>query len=130
MWPLSRWRSPGHKSLLPGATASWSFKDVVAHPHGWRIVTLARRGAACNHCTPAAPPWPAHLGHNSEEDLDTINEWIYQAYRDRSLGECRQSFQRMGDTAAALSEQELNEATARLRATHDLAWGAVKMPRS
>jgi len=102
----------------------------VAHPHGWRIVTLARRGAARNHRIPAAPPWPAHLGHNSEEDLDTINEWIYQAYRDRSLGECRQSFQRMGDTAAALSEQELNEATARLRATHDLAWGAVKMPRS
>lgn len=101
------------RMLLPGAAADWSFKDVVAHLNGWRIVTLARLDAARNHSNPAAPPWPTHFDHNSEEDLDKINDWIYQAYRDRLLGEVlgeyRQSFQRMRDATAALSDQELNE---------------------
>src|SRR4051812_18851512 len=55
------------RMLLLGTTADWSFKDVVAHLNGWRIVTLARLDAARNQSNPAPPPWPAHFDHNSEE---------------------------------------------------------------
>ena len=101
------------RMLLSGTSDDWSFKDIVAHLQGWRARTLARLDAARTQSTPAAPPWPAHLDDDNDDDLDKINDWIYQAYRDRSLsevlGEYRQSFQRMHDAAAALSDQALNE---------------------
>src|SRR5205809_1661617 len=73
------------RMLQPGATGDWSFKDVVAHLHGWRIVTLARLAAARDHSEPAASPWPADLDENDEGDVDKINDWIYHANRDRPL---------------------------------------------
>lgn len=101
------------RMLQPGASGDWSFKDVVAHLNGWRIVTLARLAAARDHGDPAAPPWPAGLDGESEADLEAINDWIYHANRDRPLGEVlgeyRHSFQRMYDAASALSENELND---------------------
>ncbi len=101
------------RMLQPGATGDWSFKDVVAHLNGWRIVTLARLDAACRNGSPAAPPWPASLDADNEDDLDKINDWIYQASRERPLdavlGEYHQSFQRMHEATAVLTDQELNE---------------------
>src|SRR5437868_143171 len=75
------------RMLQPGATGDWSFKDVVAHLNGWRIKTLARLDAARNRTTPAAPPWPADLKEENDEDVDKINDWIYQANRARPLGD-------------------------------------------
>ena len=99
-----------NRMLQPGATGDWNFKDVVAHLNGWRIGTLARLAAARDHSDPAAPPWPADL---DEGDVDTINDWIYRANRDRPLGavlgEYRHSSQRMYDATSALSEHELND---------------------
>ncbi|HNP74253.1 MAG TPA: hypothetical protein PKK15_24250, partial [Kouleothrix sp.] len=40
------------RMLQPGASGDWSFKDVVAHLNGWRIVTLARLAAARDHGDP------------------------------------------------------------------------------
>jgi len=102
-----------NRMLQPGATGDWSFKDVVAHLNGWRIATLARLAAARDHSDPAAPPWPADLDEDDEGDVDKINDWIYRANRDRLLGavlgEYHQSFQRMYDSTAALTDQDLNE---------------------
>ncbi len=97
--------------LVPGATGRWTFKDVVAHLNGWRINTLARLDAALHGRAPGAPPWPAHL--REEEDVDEINAWIYQAYRDRPLRDVLDEYQRsffaMRDAANALSERDLTE---------------------
>jgi len=99
------------RMLVPGATGEWTFKDVVAHLNGWRAKTLARLQAAVHGGTPAAPPWPADL--DEDDDVDQINDWIYQASRERSLedvlGEYSQSFQRMRDAVTALPERDLTE---------------------
>ncbi|MEO7908994.1 MAG: ClbS/DfsB family four-helix bundle protein [Roseiflexaceae bacterium] len=99
------------RMLEPGATDDWTFKDVVAHLNGWRIKTLARLDAAQHGHAPAAPPWPAELDEN--DDVDQINEWIYQANRDRSLQdvlkEYNDSFQRLRDVVTALPERDLTE---------------------
>lgn len=99
------------RMLEPGATGHWTFKDVVAHLNGWRRKTLARLDAAVHGGTPAASPWPAQL--DEDDDVDQINDWIYQASRDHSLedvlGEYSQSFQRMRDAVTALSERDLTE---------------------
>jgi hypothetical protein len=99
------------RMLKPGATGDWTFKDVVAHLNGWRSKTLARLDAARHGHAPAAPPWPAQL--DEDDDVDQINDWIYQASFDRPLqavlGEYSDSFQRMHDSVMALSERDLTE---------------------
>jgi len=99
------------RMLVPGATGEWAFKDVVAHLNGWRSKTLARLDAAQHGHAPAAPPWPGQL--DEDDDVDQINDWIYQANRERPLqevlGEYSQSFQRMRDVVTALSERDLTQ---------------------
>jgi hypothetical protein len=75
------------RMLQPGATGEWNFKDVVAHLNGWRVKMLARLAAARDHSNPAVPPWPADLDEDDEGDVDTINDRIYRANRERPLGE-------------------------------------------
>jgi hypothetical protein len=97
----------------PGAAGDWSFKDVVAHLNGWRVLTLARLEAARDGREPERPPWPAHLDADDEGDVDEINGWIYRASQDRSLqdvlAEYSQSFNRMAAAVGGLSDQELTE---------------------
>jgi hypothetical protein len=99
------------RMLEPGATGDWTFKDVVAHLNGWRSKTLARLDAAQHGHAPAAPPWPAQL--NEDDDVDQINDWIYQANLNRPLqavlDEYHASFQRIHDSVMALSERDLAE---------------------
>ena len=101
------------RMLQPGATGDWSFKDVVVHLNGWRAKTLARLEAARQGKTPAAPPWPANLSEDNDDDIDEINNWIQQAGRDRSLqqvlDEYQRSFQQFHDAVTALSERDLFE---------------------
>lgn len=95
----------------PGAAGDWTFKDVVGHLNGWRSVTLARLDAARAGRAPAAPPWPAHL--SEDDNLDEINAWIYDHYRDQPLAEVlaeyQRSFGQMREAVAALPERDLNE---------------------
>ncbi len=97
----------------PGVAGDWSFKDVVAHLNGWRILTLARLEAAQHGRDPVPPPWPAHLDEDDDGDLDAINDWIYQTNRERSLqdvlSEYGQSFDQMRAAVAAISEEDLTE---------------------
>src|SRR5690349_5353188 len=36
------------RSVQPGSFGAWSFKDVIAHLTGWRLVTAARLEAGLN----------------------------------------------------------------------------------
>lgn len=102
---------PQERMLEPGATGYWTFKDTVAHLDAWRIRTQERLDAARQGRSPAAPPWPAGL--SEEDDIDQINEWLYQANRERPLEAVLDayhgSFQRMSDAVAALSDEELSQ---------------------
>ncbi len=95
----------------PGVMGDWSFKDVVAHLSGWRVLTLARLEAAAEGREPEPPPWPAGL--NEHVDQDRINDWIYRASLDRSLQDVlaaySQSFERMRAAVAGLSDQALTD---------------------
>jgi hypothetical protein len=95
---------------LPGVAGDWTFKDVVAHLSGWRVLTVARLEAGRDGRAPVAP-WPAHL--TEENDLDAINDWFLTRGRERTLqqvlGEYADSFDRMRDAVVALPEQELFE---------------------
>ena len=79
----------------------------------WQRLTLARLEAARSN-KPPRPEWPEHLDLDDEEEVDEINEWIYQTYHARPLAEVlqawRQTFQQVLETSEVLSEEELAEA--------------------
>ena len=111
IWEQLRAEVGEARMLQPGATGGWTFKDIVVHLNGWRSKTVARLEAAQHGREPAAPPWPAQL--DEDDNVDEINNWIYQASRDRFLravlDEYSGSFQRMRDAVATLSERDLTE---------------------
>jgi hypothetical protein len=90
-----------------------SIKDIIAHLMAWQRLTLARLEAARWNQTPRPMDWPGHLDPN-EEDVDELNEWIYETYHTRPLAEIlqtwRQVFQQVLETSEALSEEELADA--------------------
>ena len=92
----------------------WTVKDIVAHMTGWRKRTVSRLQAALNHQAVPPPPWPANL-HSDDDNVDEINEWIYQANKDRSLEDVLQDsrdiFQQLYQTLEAFPEPELQELT-------------------
>lgn len=67
----------------PRLAGGRSIQDEIAHLWAWQQLSLARledKGAS----RPAQfSLWPATLDENSEEDLDAINDWIYQANREK-----------------------------------------------
>lgn len=102
------------RMLEPGLMESWTFKDVAAHLTGWRErATNARLEAGMRNEPPGPPPWPLELDEEDDEDVQVINQWIYQRNRDRSLSEvladARHSWQRMEVAVEGLSEQVLTD---------------------
>ena len=87
-----------------------SIKDIIAHLMAWQRLTVARLEAARWNQPPRPTDWPGHLDSDAE-DVDEINEWIYETYHTRPLAEIlqawRQTFQQVLDTSEALSEEEL-----------------------
>ena len=106
-------RIPEDRMLEPGVSGDWTFKDVVAHLNGWRVLTLARLEGAQHDRAPAPAPWPADLDPDAESDVDQINDWIYQSSRGRPLqdvlAEYSQSFERMRAAVAAIPERNLTD---------------------
>ena len=91
----------------PGPMGDWTFKDLVAHLLGWRERTLRRLEAGPDREPPT--PWPGHL--TEVDEVDEINEWIYEQNRDRPLhevlAEADASYQRLAAAVAALPEEDL-----------------------
>src|SRR5207253_1611103 len=92
----------------PGSFGEWTFKDVITHLTGWRLVTAARLEAGLRGTEPVFP-WPAHF--NEEHDTDAINRWFYETNRDKPLvevlRESRDTFQRVERAIASMPEDDL-----------------------
>lgn len=92
----------------PGPMGEWTFKDLVSHLAGWRNRTIARLEAAGRGEPEPPDPWPAEL-----DDDDSINAWIHERDRARSLDEVLadydSSFDRLAAAIAALPEEAVTE---------------------
>ena len=81
----------------PGPMGDWTFKDLVSHLAGWRDRTLTRLDAAAHGREAPPAPWPADL-----DDDDSINGWIRERDRDRSLDDILTHYDRSFDRLAAV----------------------------
>jgi hypothetical protein len=92
---------------LPG---NWSIKDVIAHLKSWQERSIARCEAALLDREPVFPEWPA--GEDPEaENVDRINEWIYETHRARTWAEVRRAwregFQRFLELGEGIPEEDV-----------------------
>jgi hypothetical protein len=92
----------------PGPMGEWTFKDLSAHLLGWRDRTIARLEAAADGRPEPPAPWPAEL-----DDDDSINAWIQEHNRDRTVGEVLddidRSYERLANAIAALPEETVTD---------------------
>jgi hypothetical protein len=92
----------------PGSFGPWTFKDLIAHLTGWRIVT-ARRLEAGLSGDQLTFPWPSHLKEGV--DTDAINDWFYETNRnkpvDQVLSESRETFERVERALGELANDDL-----------------------
>lgn len=95
----------------PGPMGEWTFKDLASHLLGWRDRTIARLEAAAAGREAPPAPWPAEL-----DDDDSINAWIHDRSRDRSvrdvLADVDRSYERLANAIAALPEDLMTRADA------------------
>jgi hypothetical protein len=64
-----------------------SLKDEIAHLWAWQQRSIARMEAGLNNQAPTLPKWLPDIVAESEENVDQINAWIYEQYKDRSWPE-------------------------------------------
>ncbi len=97
----------------PQLPANLSIKDVIAHLRAWQQRSIARMEAALANREPEFPEWPAGLDPESE-DVDQINAWIYETYREKPWSsvhrDWREGFLRFLELGEAIPEKELLEA--------------------
>ena len=100
-----------------GATGDWSFKDVVAHLSGWQRRTLDRLESVRGDQPIGPTPWPAEFNEIADEDeqVETINDWLYQQNRDRPLAdvlaETRAQWDELREIVSGLPDNVLNDTT-------------------
>jgi hypothetical protein len=73
--------------LIPLHPSQLSVKDIVAHLHTWQTISIARTDAALQGIDPILPDWPEDLDPESDDDLDSINAWIYDTNKNLSWSE-------------------------------------------
>jgi hypothetical protein len=66
--------------------SNWTCKDNIAHLMAWQQRSIARIEAAVSKREPDYPKWPEELDPNIE-DVEQINAWIYETYRDQPWSE-------------------------------------------
>jgi hypothetical protein len=95
----------------PLAPSHWSIKDVVAHVTAWQEISIARLEAGLHNQEPDYPEWPAIEEVGEEGDVDDINAWIYEKYRDLPWSTVhenwRKSFQHFMELGGAIPEADL-----------------------
>jgi hypothetical protein len=93
----------------PGAMGDWTFKDLVSHLAGWRNRRIAQLEATARGGPEPSAPWPADF-----EDDETINAWIRERDRDRTLDDLLAdydaTFERLAAAIEALPEPALIDA--------------------
>ena len=92
----------------PGSFGPWTFKDLIAHLTGWRLLTATRLESGMSGREPEIP-WPAHLDEG--DDLDTINDWFFQESREKPveqvIAESNQTFDRVQQALTTIAEEDL-----------------------
>ena len=81
---------PEDKLELPGVNGEWSIKDIIAHLTTYHIDHILCLKAGLKGEEPADPPWPMNL-----ENLDAINDWIFQHNKDRDFSDVIEDNQRV-----------------------------------
>ncbi len=98
----------------PRLPDNMSIKDVVAHLYAWQQVSIARLEAALLNREPVFPAAPEGLDLDTENDVDRINAWTYETYRDQPWSHVYQAwragFLRFMELAEAIPEPDLLEA--------------------
>jgi hypothetical protein len=88
-----------------------SIKDEVAHLWVWQRISVARIEAAVNNKEPGLAWWPERFDPEAEEDLDEINEWIYETNREKAWSQVykdwREGCLRFIELAEKVSEKDL-----------------------
>lgn len=91
--------------------STFSLKDTLVHLKTWQEITLARLQAALRNEEPVWQGWPQGLDPDSENDLDAINDWIFEKSRSKSLPEAHRdwvrSFRQMLTLLEAIPEADL-----------------------
>jgi hypothetical protein len=97
----------------PHLPSSLSMKDVIAHLWAWQQRSIARMEAALHDREPQFPRWLETLEPDSEDDLDQVNAWIYETYREKPWSlvyrDWREGFLRFLELGEAIAEEDLLE---------------------
>lgn len=98
----------------PLPSSHWSLKDVIAHLRAWQQRSVARLEAAAHGGEPIFPAWPAAFDPEEEGQPHDLNDWLYEAARERPWAdvhrEWREGFLRLLALGEAIPEQDLLDA--------------------
>lgn len=99
------------RMLEPGPMGEMTFKDLVAHLNAWRTRGLAKIEAVAHDQPEPHDPWPDNL--QEDDDVDAINDWIYEQNADRLLTEVllesREGFARLAAIVSMVPEEALHD---------------------
>jgi hypothetical protein len=94
--------------------ANLSIKDVIAHLRAWQQRSIAQMEATRLDREPEYPEWSPGLDPESDEDLDRVNAWIHETYREQPwpsvYRDWREGFLRFLELGAAIPENDLFDA--------------------
>jgi hypothetical protein len=91
-----------------------SIKDVIAHLWAWQQRSVARLEGGLLNREPEFPKWPAELNPESEDDIEQVNAWIHETYREQPWSSVHQgwraNFQRLVGLGEAIPQKDLLDA--------------------
>jgi hypothetical protein len=96
---------------MPLTPSYYSTKDDVAHLWAWQQRSIARLEAALYNREPELPQWPVMPSSDGEDNVEQVNQWIYESNKDRSWQsvheDWRRGFLRFVELAEAIPEEAL-----------------------
>ena len=96
---------------IPQLPSKLSTKDIVAHVYSWQKISLVRMEAAVLNREPKFPEAPSEFDLDTENDVDGINAWFYETYRDHPWPTIHQNwrvgFLRLLELGEGITEKEL-----------------------
>jgi len=95
----------------PHLPSNLSIKDVTGHLRAWQQISVARLEAALLDKEPEFRGWPEGLDPDAHNNLEQINAWIHETYREQPWSsvyrDWREGFLRFLELGEAIPETEL-----------------------
>jgi hypothetical protein len=82
----------------------WTVKDILGHLSSWQQVTLARLSAAQKDGSPDYPTWFPGEDVETDAELNSINEKIYQSRKNQLWAEVQQEWHERYETILSICE--------------------------